>query len=343
MHDLQEAFDQTALGRGPGLIALVTDSGQQIFAASSGVADLNTSRPIQLSDRFRIASITKTFTATVMLQLVAEQLVSLDAPAITFLSGTARSLVPKDWPATVRHLLAMRSGLPDYVSALIGDPPDVGRIQRRFEPQELIALAAAQPGMQPPGTVWRYSNAGYLILGLIAEEVTSQPLPELLAERIFRSLSMDATDLPLTDTGIEGPHARGYLRLTEANGYSECTEFHPSECWAAGAIISTLPELARFLDALLTGQLLPPDQLSAMRVMNPAGTTGLEYGLGLARWQMSDGTALYGQGGTHFGVNCLAFRSDAGRTAVIYQNSWDRVTGGLRVDNPLMRRALGTP
>lgn len=77
-----------------------------------------------------------------------------------------------------------------------------------------------------------------------------------------------------------------------------------------------------------------------MRAMNPAATSGLQYGLGLARYDLPDGTAIYGQGGTNFGVNCLAFRSDAGRTVVIYQNCWDRVAGGLRPGNPFMQRAF---
>jgi D-alanyl-D-alanine carboxypeptidase len=341
MHDLQTAFDQTAFGRGPGLFALVADAGEVVFTASSGTADLVEPRPIEPGDRFRIASISKTFTATLVLQLIADRLLALEDSAVRWLPQVLAGLVPEDWPATIGQLLAMKSGLPDYVPALIGDPPNVDRIRRRFTPEELIALAAAQPRMQPPGTAWRYSNAGYLILGLIAEQVTGRLLPDLLAERIFRPLGMTATYLPLTDTGIEPPHAHGYLRLTEAGGYTECTEFDPSECWAAGAIISTPVELARFLEALLAGRLLPPDQLAAMRVMSRAGTGHLEYGLGLARWQLSDGTALYGHGGTHFGVNCLAFGTDTGRTAVVYQNSCDRVTGGLRVDNPFIQRAFG--
>lgn len=77
-----------------------------------------------------------------------------------------------------------------------------------------------------------------------------------------------------------------------------------------------------------------------MRAMRPAGRPGMEYGLGLFRCLLPDGTAIYGGGGTHYGVNCLAFRSDRGRTVVIYQNSWDRVTGGLRPENPFIQEAF---
>ncbi len=181
------------------------------------------------------------------------------------------------------------------------------------------------------------------MLGLIAERAAGQPVQDLLRARIFAPLGLRATYLPVRDRHLDGPHARGYVRLTATAGYSDCTEFSPSECWTAGAIISTPPELARFLDGLLGGQLLPPAQLAAMRSMRPAGTRGMEYGMGLARCVLPDGTALYGHGGTHYGVDCLAFRSDPGRTVIIYRNSWDRVTGGIGLGNGFLQAAFADP
>jgi D-alanyl-D-alanine carboxypeptidase len=286
--------------------------------------------------------VTKTL-ATVTLQLTADHSLSLDDLVTGWLPDLVPHVLPVGWTATIGQLLAMRSGLPDYVPALIGDPPDVTRLQRYFEPEELIGIAVAQPGAREPGSAWRYSNTDYVLLGLTVQRATRQSIPDVFADRIFAPLGLTATYMPETETGIAGPHATGYVRLTATDGYTESTEFSPSECWAAGAIISTPRELARFLEALLSGQLLPRDLLSAMRVMTPAGTSGLQYGMGLARYQLPDGTAIYGQGGTHFGVNCLAFRSDAGRTVVLYQNSWDRVAVGLRLDSPFMLEAFQRP
>ncbi|MBC3841864.1 beta-lactamase family protein [Streptacidiphilus sp. 4-A2] len=316
---LQSAFEQLAAGRGPGVFAQVTDQGEEVFSAAAGTADLARPRPITSTDRFRIASATKPMLATVILQLTAEGRL---AP-----TDTVQHLLPELLPGgdriSVESLLRMRSGLPDYVWAVLGDPPEVSRLQRYFRPEELIGIALAQPDRWEPGRAWRYSNTDYLLLGLIAEAITGTALPELLRQRIFGPLGLHATCMPVRDVHIEGPHPRGYFRNDIESGYVDTTEFTPSESWASGAVISTPPELARFLDALLDGRLLPPTEVDAMRTMAPA-TGELHYGMGLFSYRLANGTLLHGHGGTHFGVACYAFRSERGRTAVIYQNSWDR-------------------
>jgi D-alanyl-D-alanine carboxypeptidase len=245
-------------------------------------------------------------------------------------------LLPQHWPATIGQLLAMRSGLPDYVPAILGDPPSLAGLHRDYLPADLIRIAATTPGMTAPGHAWRYSSTDYILLGLIAQQAAGQPLGDLLHEHIFAPLGLTATSLPGREHGINGPHGRGYVRLTQSDGFADCTEFSPTESWAAGAIISVPAELARFLDALLAGALLGPAQLAQMRTIQSTSHSGREFGPGLCRIRLPDGTPLYGMGGTHPGANCLAFRSDSGRTVVMYQNCWDRVTGGLSTTNPFM-------
>ncbi|MFC5907915.1 serine hydrolase domain-containing protein [Streptacidiphilus monticola] len=332
---LQTALDELAHDRGPGVFALVADAGDVVFTGSVGTADLERPRVITAEDRFRIASVTKTYLATVVLQLVAEQQLHLYDGLAALLPG----LVPESGAITVELLLRMRSGLPDYVRDVLGDPPEVARLQRYFAPQELISRALSQPDRWAPGKGWRYSNTDYVLLGLIVERVTQQPLGEIFHERIFRSLGLSSTYLPGRELHIEGRHSRGYLRQDLTSGYVDATEFTPSECWAAGAIISTPPEVARFLDALLSGRLLPAHLLAAMRRTQSADAD-LGYGMGLARYTLRNGTVVYGHGGTHFGVDCYAFRSDHGRTVIIYQNSWDRVTRGIPRQNPFLDAAF---
>jgi D-alanyl-D-alanine carboxypeptidase len=332
---LHSAFEKLAAGRGPGVFALVADEGRTVFTACAGTADLRSPRPITGDDRFRIASVTKTYLAAVVLQLVAEQRLTLSDTLGHRLPG----LVPGGDRITVEDLLRMRSGLPDYVMAVLGDPPDLGRLQRYFPPEELIATALALPDRRPPGQGWRYSNTDYVLLGLVVEATTGLSVPELFQRRIFDPLKLTSTSMPTRDLHIEGPHPRGYLRQDTASGYVDSTEFTPSESWAAGAIISTPPEVVCFLEGLLGGRLLPPPQLAAMRTMQPA-RGDMSYGMGLFSYRLADGTLLSGHGGSHFGVDCYAFRSDQGRTVVLYQTSWDRVTRGIPPRNAFVQAAF---
>jgi D-alanyl-D-alanine carboxypeptidase len=171
---LSRALEQAAVDRGPGLFALVADAGTLVFAGGVGTADLQDPRPLRASDRFRIASATKMFTATVVLKLAATRRLRLDDRAVSWLPSPVLSLQPPDWPATVWQLLAMRSGPPDYVRAVLGDPPSLAGLHRDYLPGELVSIAVAQPGAARPGETWRYSNTDYILLGLIIEQVTGQ-------------------------------------------------------------------------------------------------------------------------------------------------------------------------
>ncbi|QMU76072.1 beta-lactamase family protein [Streptacidiphilus sp. PB12-B1b] len=332
---LQAAFAQLAAGRGPGVFARITQDGEEVFSAAAGTADTAAPRPITADDRFRIASVTKTYLAAVVLQLAAEGRLALTDTVEQWTPG----LVPGGDTISVDQLLRMVSGLPDYAWAVLGDPPDIGRLQRTFTPEELVRTSLARPDRREPGRAWRYSNTDYVLLGLITEAATGRTLQEAFQERIFDPLGLGRTYLPTSERHLRGAHTRGYLRLDAESGYADTTEFTPSESWASGAIVSTPPEVARFLDALLGGSLLPAASLAAMRTTQPA-RSDMEYGMGLFSYRLPGGTVLYGHGGSHFGVDCYAFRSDRGRTAVIYQNSWDRVTRGIPPQNPLVHAAF---
>ncbi|MFF4771545.1 serine hydrolase domain-containing protein [Microtetraspora fusca] len=236
------------------------------------------------------------------------------------MAHAAPTAAPPRWPDT-----APAGPRPDLHRGLGGSPARPGhgsrtrrdrhRKEGRKRPQSLLAWC-------------RYSNTDYILLGLIAEKMTRQSLAEVFHQRVFAPLHLDSTYMPGNEVHIEGRHVRGYMRLDRDLGYIDTTEFTPSESWSAGAIVSTPLDLAVFLDALLGGRLLEPQWLTLMRA-TPATGGDLNYGMGMASYTLGNGTALYGHGGTHFGVDCYAFRSDAGRAVIIYQNSWDRVTRGI--------------
>jgi D-alanyl-D-alanine carboxypeptidase len=332
---LQQALADLAQGRGPGVFALVAQDGEPVFSGCVGTADLARPRPIGANDRFRLASITKPYVAALVLGLAAERALRLDDGLDHWLPG----LVPDAGAITVEQLLRMRSGLPDYVRTVLGDPPELARLQRYFPPEELVGIALAEPDRRQPDADWRYSNTDYVLLGLIAERATGGTLGDLLRERILDPLGLTATYLADRELGLRPPHVRGYLRRDAESGFEDVTEYSPSEAWASGALVSTPAEVARFLDALLGGRLLPPEQLARMRDAVPAaGDT--HYGLGLMRYALADGRVLHGHGGTHYGVQSYAFGDDRGRSVVMYQNCWDRAAGGIPRQNAFLEAAF---
>jgi D-alanyl-D-alanine carboxypeptidase len=314
---------------GPGLFALVAEDGRVLFSGSAGTADLRVPRPIHESDRFRIGSLTKTYVATLVLQLVDEGALGLDDPLQRHLPGVLASTEP----VTVRHLLQLRSGLPDYVSVL-ARTLDPAVFARYWSPRQLIALSLGEPDRRPPGEEFRYSNTDYILLGLVVEAVTGERLEAALWRRICYPLDMRETDLPSADPYLRGPHATGYLRLPGGEP-QEFTTMTPSESWASGAIISTPGEVVRFLDALFNGRLLAREQLAVMFDVQPVDRERA-YGCGLYRYLLPDGQAVYGHRGSVVGFSCLAVRSHSGPALVLYRNCLDMDSGPLPIDNPVV-------
>jgi D-alanyl-D-alanine carboxypeptidase len=333
LNAVQRALEYMAeAGHGPGLFARVTDGGEEVFAGTAGVADLFDRRSITATDRFRAGRITKTFVATVVLQLTAEGRLAPEDPVGGWLPE-----YPLHPDLTLGDLLRLRSGLPDYASALVGSPPDWRVYHRYHAPEDLVRLALTLDGETPPGARHRYSNTDYLLLGLVVEWVTGQRLDAQIWQRIIAPLGLRDTYFPIVDPALRGPHATGYIRFG-VDSYTPCPEISPSASWASGAIVSTPADLARFYDALLGGELLPAEQLSAMRDAAPIDDRH-GYGFGLYRMDFGDGIVGYGHHGAVPGYTSLVVRIDNGRTMVLYQNSFDE-TAPLRWNNPVTVAAL---
>lgn len=333
--DVGAALASQAGSCGPGLFAFVTEGGRVLFSGGAGTADLAAPRPIRETDRFRIGSVTKTYVATIVLQLAAEGRLALDDPVQDYLPD----LIPGQDPVTVRHLLRLRSGLPDYVPALTGSL-DLTVFARYWSPHELIALALDQPGRGAAGREFRYSNTDYLVLGLLVEAVTGEYLEAALWRRVCYPLELRETGLPCADPYLRGPHATGYLRMPGGDP-EEFSTVTPSESWASGAIIATPGEVARFLDALLGGDLLSPRELAVMLDVLPADDQRA-YGCGIYRYLLPDGRAVYGHRGAVIGFTCLAVRSPSGRALVLYRNCLDLDSGPLPINSPVVMAAFAT-
>jgi D-alanyl-D-alanine carboxypeptidase len=333
---LREALDSMVPGYGPGLFALVTDNGRAVFTGSAGTADVARHRAIRETDRFRIGSVTKSYVAALVLRLAAEAdgPLGLDDTVERWLPG----MVPGGERITVERLLRMRSGIPHYVPALLGDPPDAAVYARHHTPESLVALAVASGGRHEPGTRHAYSSTDYVLLGLIAERATGRRLSALLWEWIFDPLGLHDTDFPEADPHLRGPHASGYARIALGEPFVELTTATPSAAWAAGAIVSTPRDVARFLDALMTGELLDKACWDAMADVEPTGERR-GYGMGLMRVELPGGEHAYGHTGAAAGFNCVALRSESGRAVVLYRNAMD-LTNPLPLHLPFVLEAL---
>ncbi|MBW5421337.1 serine hydrolase [Streptomyces sp. BG9H] len=262
---------------------------------TAGVGDLATGAPVPRDGQVRIGSNTKTFTAVVVLQLVGEGKIALDAPVDTYLKGVVRGEGIDGRRITVRQLLQHTSGLPDYTKYL-GD--DI----RRYEPRELLDIALEHKADFDPGEKWAYSNTNYILAGLIVQEVTRRPLAEAMQQRIIEPLGLRHTYFPAPgDATIRGPHPKGYYQDPAGGAPHDITEMDPSWGWAAGQLISTNSDLNRFYTALLSGGLLRDAQLAQMRTTAPAGppfAPGARYGLGLVSTTLSCGGVSWGHGGS---------------------------------------------
>lgn len=242
---------------------------------------------------FRIGSVTKVFTATVVLQLVRQGRIGLDVPARRYLGPIAGL----DRRVTIRELLQHRSGLPDYTT--YADWLRTADASTSIGPRDVVHFALSHPPLFEPGAQWRYANTNYIVLGLVVEAVTRHRFADELAVRIAGPLHLTATRLPTTRTvpGLSDPG------------------INPGVPWTAGGIVSTAHDLAAFLSALLSGRLLDRAGLAEMRQAVPT-PLGVRYGLGLMASSLSCGT-FWGHTGGTLDYQTQAWASPDGRRVLV--------------------------
>ncbi|MFD4276757.1 serine hydrolase domain-containing protein [Streptomyces cyaneofuscatus] len=306
---------ESALANGaPGAMARYSGP-DGVRTRAVGVRDRETGAAMDTRARFRVGSVSKTFSGVVLLQLVEERRLKLDAPVNTYLEG----LLPDD-RITVRHLLSHRSGLADYTDAMFNETvPGFEAVRNRvFSYRELLDLSLAEPRTTEPGGAYAYSNTNFVVVGMLIEKLTGRPVADAYQRRIIKPLGLRQTAYVHPDTRIKGTHVRGYLHSDEAGApLVDSTEQTVSWAQSAGAVISSPADLNTFTSALMRGRLLSPATLEAMTTLTPTdGTNTRFYGLGLRRYDLSCGTRVYGHTGTVQGYYTYAFSTRDGRRSL---------------------------
>jgi len=309
--DLDAAVERVVSTGVPGTLVLVRD-GDRTRTAAAGLADIGARRKLRPEDRFRVGSVTKTFVATVVLELAAEKRLRLDDPVGRWLPG----LLPDRRGITIRDLLAHRSGLADVAD----DPAVLNGFRSNWPARRLVALAASRPRTGTPGGSFHYSSTNYLVLGLLVERVTGRSVAAELRRRIFRPLRL--ADTAYQPRPLAGRHVHGYRLASHQGVVDPKAAPHDLELrsarWAgaSGDLVSSAADLARFLAALLGGDLLPTRELRAMEAVGP------RYGLGLAVYPTRCGLA-WGHTGNLNGILTIAWSTrDGRRQAVLMANAY---------------------
>ncbi|MEV0320099.1 serine hydrolase domain-containing protein [Streptomyces sp. NPDC050658] len=256
-----------------------SDTASGTTADTTATTGPGTTPGIRRTDHFRAGSITKTFIATVVLQLAAEHRLSLSDPVEDHLPGLLRGEDLDGRDLTLRALLTHTSGLPDYTADTKGLVP--------LTPAQAVRTALARPATTPGR--WSYSNTNYVVLGMVIKQVTGRSYATEAARRIITPLRLSGTSFPGARTTLPAPHGRAYSSEGE-----DVTALNPRVAGAAGELISTLADLDRFYAALLGGRLLPAAQLAQM--LNTRATQG-RYGMGLYPQKLPCGTTVWGHNG----------------------------------------------
>ena len=314
----------------PGLAAAVLErEATAPIAAVSGAADPPGNQSLVLADRFHIGSITKMFTAALIMLLDQEGLLQLDDPISTWID------YPDGADITVRMLLGHTSGLPDF--------SQMTELTHRETPRESVALAATGEPLFPPGTSWAYSNTNYTLLGLISQEVTGETWAEQVRTRFFEPLTLDSTYV--WEGKPEGPTTTGSRMACGYQGEPLCTPQKGLKlaavtdgedwtlAWSAGAIVSTPADVSRWMAALGSGAVVDAEHLELMTTPSPQSIAALQdmaafgsmrwtgEGLGLMQYEIDGHGVGWGHEGSINGfVANVVYMVDSGSTFSVTSN-----------------------
>lgn len=299
--------------------------------ATAGVADTESGDAARPGDKFRIASATKTYAATVILQLAGERRLSLDDTVERRLPGVVSGNGNDGSKITIRQLLNHTSGLFNYTADFPAVASKAGFEADRYRTwtdAALVNIAMRHAPDFQPGARWAYSNTNYVLAGMIIKSVTGHTWQHEVTRRIIRPLGLRHTTTPTTGSRIPGRHLHGYSTFGEPGPALDTTLLNPSMAGAAGAMISTTDDMSRFYQALLGGRLLRPAQLAEMKTTVRAAELdevwpGARYGLGLAWIPLSCSGGYYGHPGDLPGYATRDGVSADGRRVVVLNATGD--------------------
>ena len=314
----------------PGVILGVKTPWGSFFGAS-GLADLATTRPLTAEDQIRIASTTKTITATLVLMLVDEGLLGLDTRLGEILPGA----VPNADSITLTQLLNHTAGVHDHEEDPGLDLLSPEGFTKDWSAQEILAFPNAHGPDFAPGSQWKYSNCGYYLLGLVVEKVTGSTVEEQTRARIFDPLGMTRTRLSRTGY-LEGRFTGGDCLVLDEATVRDMTHWNMSWDWTAGGGVTMAADMLRFAEGLFAGRLLRPATLERMCTPSGAardripGTVG--YGFGLNVWTTDRyfGEPCFGHDGANGGTHAKwAYYPEAGRGIFLATNRMDYSDAGV--------------
>ncbi|WP_280423216.1 serine hydrolase domain-containing protein [Nocardia carnea] len=329
---LQQVIDDIVDSGFTGITLRVHDE-QGEWVGSAGASALGETTKPPVDGHIRIGSNTKTFTATLVLQLVAEGRIGLDNAVAGYLPEFGI-----DDRITVRMLLQHTSGIFNFTGEYYPDGTVVPGIAstisgkewvdnrfRTYRPEELVRLALSKPARFEPGSGWSYSNTNYVVARLLIERVTGQSVAQEMERLILGPLGLTGTVAPTTQTEIPAPHAHAYYRYDDAGAERtvDVTRHNPSWISSGGDMISTTRDLHLFISALNSGKLLPAELLAQMRTPHPTGIPGMDYGLGVFVQETGHGTLITHNGGAAGHAALMFSTPDGGRTLTATLNYVD--------------------
>ncbi|MFD2517699.1 serine hydrolase [Salinimicrobium flavum] len=306
---------------------LVADDGEVIFSDGFGMANMEYDIPNQPDTKHRLGSITKQFTAALILQLVEQGKLELDKPISTYLpdyKGPAADVV------TIHHLLTHSSGIPSYTSF-----PGFFQEQSRdpSSPEEFVKTFSDSTLQFTPGERFSYNNSGYFLLGHIIEEVTGKTYEQVLQENIFTPLNMNDTGYDHHETILKN-RASGYEK--NGGGYVNAPYLDMSLPYAGGSLYSTVEDLFKWDRALYNNEVLSEKSKKLMFTPHIAsGNSHYGYGWSLDKLpigQSRDSVPIVVHGGGINGFNTLIVRFPEEEDLVVLLNN----TGGTRLNDIAM-------
>lgn len=293
---------QSYTGRGlPGVILYVSDSTDGEFTYASGYSNIAASETMTYEHGMRIGSITKTYTAALILDMHERGEIDIDSKASVYLSDSLVSTVDNLGEVTVKQILNHTSGIFNYTETSMFGLTMLNDMDRIWTYADALQFIAEEDAYFEPGTGFHYSNTNYIILGLIVESVSGRSFADMLDSRIIQPFNLDNTYYFHDRTKPE-ELAHGYCDMYGNGQICDATEFTMGHMTPDGGIISTAGDMSVFLNLLLYGDILEQSTLNLMTERTEAGESGDEYGLGLAFTKTDYGIAA-GHSGSMYGYN----------------------------------------
>ena len=286
---------------GPGAAVLVKWKGEIVLRKGYGMAQMDLGVPVVPEQVFEIGSVTKQFTAAVVLRLAEQGRLSLSDPLTEFLPDATFGGAT----ITLEQLLAHTAGVPNYTDM----PEWIPRWREDMNLETLMALFESKPLDFPPGTLWSYSNSGYVLLGAVIEKVTGKSYEEVVESELFAALGMTDSRYGHQEEIVRGRVA-GYVKGPE--GWANAPYLSLTQPYAAGSLMSTVDDLARWSDALEAGRVISPasrDRMFTSAVLRGGDQDGVatRYGLGNAMTEVA-GRPTHEHGGGIHGFTCDLLR-----------------------------------